>query len=116
MLHEPKEAFPYKPPTEEIRQKYQHIFELTDPLPQRFFKVFFDKMVAMVMLLVSMPIFLLLKMAFIVEGWFFPESKGPMFFYYNAVSAGRIIPKSIAPPAGTPTTTACRTIGKRLTA
>jgi hypothetical protein len=24
---EPKEAFPYKPPTDEIRQKYGHVFE-----------------------------------------------------------------------------------------
>ena len=35
---EPKEAFPYKPPTEEIKQKYRHIFELKEPLPARFFK------------------------------------------------------------------------------
>ena len=55
-LQEPKEAFPYKPPTEEIRQKYKHIFELTTPLPPRFFKVLFDKAVALVLLLISAPI------------------------------------------------------------
>lgn len=90
---EPKEAFPYKPPTEEIRQKYPHIFELNAPLPPRFFKVLFDKWVALVFLLISTPILLLLKLAYLIEGWLIPENKGPMFFYYNAVSAGKIVPK-----------------------
>ena len=40
---EPKEAFPYMPPTDEVRLKYQHIFELDASLPPRFFKVLFDK-------------------------------------------------------------------------
>jgi lipopolysaccharide/colanic/teichoic acid biosynthesis glycosyltransferase len=90
---EPKEAFPYKPPTKEIKQKYWHIFEMTEPLPGRFFKTLFDKLVSALLLLVSAPILLLLKLAFLIEGWLIPENKGPMFFYYNAVSAGKIVPK-----------------------
>src|ERR1035437_3992738 len=57
------------------------------------FKVCFDKLVAIVMLVFSAPIFLLLKIAYVIEGWLLPENKGPMFFYYNAISAGRVIPK-----------------------
>jgi lipopolysaccharide/colanic/teichoic acid biosynthesis glycosyltransferase len=91
---EPKEAFPYKPPTAEIRQRYAHIFELTEPLRPRFFKTAFDKLVALVLLLLlSTPILLLLKMAYVIEGWLIPENAGPMFFYYWGVSAGRQIPK-----------------------
>jgi hypothetical protein len=90
---EPKEAFPYKPPTAEIKQRYAHIFEITKPLPPRFFKSAFDKLVALVMLLFSAPIMLLLKLAYVIEGWLTPENAGPMFFYYNAISGGRIIPK-----------------------
>ena len=90
---EPNEAFPYKPPTEEIRRMYQHVFELKEPLPPRFFKMLFDKLAAAVLLLVSAPILLLLKLAYVIEGLLIPENKGPMFFYYNAVSAGKIIPK-----------------------
>lgn len=90
---EPSEAFPYRPPSEEIRKQYNYIFELNDPLPPRFFKVFFDKFVALFLLAASLPIFLLLKIAFVIEGWIFPENAGPMFFYYNAISAGKIIPK-----------------------
>jgi lipopolysaccharide/colanic/teichoic acid biosynthesis glycosyltransferase len=92
-IAEPKEAFPYKPPTEEIKQRYAHIFKLTEPLSPRFFKATFDKLVALVLLLLSAPIMLLLKIAYVIEGWLIPENAGPMFFYYNAVSAGRIIPK-----------------------
>jgi len=93
LQNEPIEAFPYAPPTAEILNKYHHIFELKTTLPPLFFKVTFDKLVALLLLLLSAPILLSLKIAFLVEGWLIPENKGPMFFYYNGVSAGRIIPK-----------------------
>ena len=72
---------------------YKHIFDLKEPLPPRFFKMLFDKLASAVLILVSAPILLLLKLAFIIEGLLIPENKGPMFFYYNAVSAGNIFPK-----------------------
>lgn len=90
---EPTEAFPYTPPTEEILNKYSHIFELKETLPPRFFKSLFDKVVAIILLLISVPIVVLLKTAYLIEGWLIPENAGPMFFYYNGVSAGKIIPK-----------------------
>ena len=93
MNNEPKEAFPYKPPTEEIRQRYLHIFAIDRPLPARFFKSLFDKLVALLFLIFSLPIFLVLKLAYLIEGWLIPENRGPMFFYYNAISAGKVIPK-----------------------
>jgi lipopolysaccharide/colanic/teichoic acid biosynthesis glycosyltransferase len=92
-LLEPKEAFPYKPPTEEIKKQYGEVFELSDPLPPRFFKTLFDKLVALLLLAIAAPIMLVLKMAYLIEGWLIPENKGPMFFYYNAVSGGEVIPK-----------------------
>lgn len=90
---EPLEAFPYRPPTAEILLKYQHIFELRETLPPRFFKIFFDKFTALILLLMSAPILLVLKFAYLIEGCFVPENKGPMLFYYYGVSAGQIIPK-----------------------
>ena len=92
-ITEPTEAFPYKPPTAEILQKYPHIFELKKTMPPRFFKVLFDKLVAILLLLISVPILLFLKFAYLLEGWLIPENKGPMFFYYYGVSAGKIIRK-----------------------
>ena len=90
---EPKEAFPYKPPTDEIRQKFAHIFQIKGALPQRFFKSLFDKVIAAFLLLVFSPVLIILKLAFLIEGWLIPENKGDMFFYYNAVSAGKVVPK-----------------------
>lgn len=90
---EPQEAFPYRSPTNEILEKYKHIFDLKDPLQPRFFKVLFDKSIALVALVISAPILFLLKISYVLEGVIIPENAGPMFFYYNAVSSGKVIPK-----------------------
>lgn len=90
---EPPKAFPYKPPTDEIKQRFAYIFEINGHLPPRYFKILFDKLVAIVMLIISAPIMLLLKIAYMIEGLLIPENSGPMFYYYNAVSAGKIFSK-----------------------
>ena len=63
---EPTEAFPYSPPTEHIKTTYGHIFEINEPLPARFFKTLFDKLVAAVLLTFSLPILVLLKIAYVI--------------------------------------------------
>jgi lipopolysaccharide/colanic/teichoic acid biosynthesis glycosyltransferase len=90
---EPKEAFPYKPPTDDIKKTYRHLFELDAPLPVRLPKLIFDKLVAGALLLAASPILALLKLGYLIEGWILPENKGPLFFYYNAVSAGQVFRK-----------------------
>ena len=90
---EPKEAFPYKAPTEEIKERYAHIFLIDEPLPNRLVKVIFDKLISSVLLILSLPILILLKIAYVIEGLLIPSNRGPMFFYYNAVSGGKVIPK-----------------------
>ena len=90
---EPKEAFPYLPPTQAVLTKYSHIFQLKGPLPNRFIKLVFDKMVAILLLLLAIPVLFLLKIAYIIEGFLISENAGPMLFYYNAVSGGSIVPK-----------------------
>ena len=92
-LSDPTEAFPYTPPTDEIKDKYSHIFMINDPLPQRFFKLAFDKIVASLLLGFSLPILFLLKIAYVIEGILIPENKGPMLFYYWGVSGGKKIKK-----------------------
>jgi len=93
LKNEPKEAFPYKPPSKEILKKYKYIFLITQSLPPRFFKIAFDKLIALILVLISLPILFLLKIVFVIEGILIPENKGPMLFYYNAVSAGKIVRK-----------------------
>jgi lipopolysaccharide/colanic/teichoic acid biosynthesis glycosyltransferase len=90
---EPEEAFPYKPPSKEILIKYKYLFLIEKALPSRFFKVSFDKLISLIFILISLPILFLLKIVYVIEGILIPENKGPMFFYYNAVSAGQIFRK-----------------------
>jgi lipopolysaccharide/colanic/teichoic acid biosynthesis glycosyltransferase len=92
-IKEPSEAFPYKPPSKEIIQKYHYIFEIKNTLPLPFFKIAFDKLISFIFVLISLPILFLLKIAYVIEGVMIPDNEGPMFFYYNAVSAGQIFRK-----------------------
>lgn len=88
-ITEPKEAFPYLPPTEEIRNKYKEIFELKEPLKVPFPKLVFDKLLALFFLLFAFPILFVLLLANWLEGIMIKENKGPLFFYYYGVSHGR---------------------------
>lgn len=87
--NEPKEAFPYSPPTDEIKEKYKHIFEINNDLDNRAIKVIFDKIVSFPLFLISVPILLILKVAYVIEGFLIPENKGPLLFYYWGVSKGK---------------------------
>ena len=90
---EPPGAFPYTPPSDEIKKKYKYIFSLNGPLPSRFLKVIFDKVLASILLFISLPILFLIKVAYLIEGFFIPENNGPMFFYYWGISGGKKIKK-----------------------
>ena len=90
---EPTEAFPYTPPTDEIKAKYAHIFALKEELPSRFFKTLFDKVLAFTLLSICLPILLILKIAYVIEGILIPENRGPMLFYYWGVSGGKKMKK-----------------------
>lgn len=90
---EPSEAFPYEAPSDAVREEFAHIFARKEALPPRRLKIFFDKLVSAILLLLSLPVLFLLKIGYMVEGFFIPESRGPMFFYYWGVSAGKKIKK-----------------------
>lgn len=91
--NEPVEAFPYDPPTEEIKLKYKEVFEQKTPIKVPFTKLIFDKLVAGLFLIVVSPIVLLLLLLNWIEGLIIPENKGPLFFYYNAMSHGKVFKK-----------------------
>lgn len=93
MNNEPEIAFPYKPPSDFVRERYKYIFEINTPLKPRYAKLIFDKLFSFIFLILSLPIFLILKLALLLESVIDPESKGPLIFYYYAVSGGRKIKK-----------------------
>ena len=92
-LQEPTEAFPYTPPNDEIKKKYSHIFEIKKPLPNRLFKLLFDKTVSLFLVIISIPILIILKAIYLIEGWIYPDNRGPMLFFYWSISGGRKIKK-----------------------
>lgn len=90
---EPKEAFPYKPPTEELKTKYKELFELKKPIKVPIPKLIFDKLLSFIILTCCLPIIILLSLFNWIEGIFIRENRGPLFFYYNAVSRGKVFKK-----------------------
>jgi lipopolysaccharide/colanic/teichoic acid biosynthesis glycosyltransferase len=92
-MQELDKAFPYLPPSEFVKKKYSYIFEMKEPVRTRLMKTVFDKIVASIILLLCAPILVVLKIAYMIEGLFNKESRGPLFFYYYAVSGGKKIKK-----------------------
>lgn len=92
-MKEPLKAFPYKPPSEYIKKKYSYVFHEQFSIKGKIFKLLFDKLIALFLLIITSPILLILKFAYFIEGLFIPENKGAMIFSYNAVSQGKIFPK-----------------------
>ncbi len=90
---EPKEAFPYKPPTEEIKTKYKELFELKEPIRVPWPKLLFDKMLSLFILVCCLPVIVFLILFNWIEGLLIPENRGPLFFYYYAVSRGKVFKK-----------------------
>lgn len=90
---EPDIAFPYKPPSDKVKSRYSYIFKMNSPLKQRYTKLIFDKLVSLIFLAISLPILFILKLAYIFESIIDKESKGPLIFYYFAISGGKRIKK-----------------------
>ncbi|MCY1719109.1 sugar transferase [Prolixibacteraceae bacterium Z1-6] len=90
---EPPEAFPYKPPTEALRKQYNEIFQIESTLKPRILKCIFDKILAATILLLCLPVFLVLLLFNTLEGTIIKENRGPLFFYYYAISAGKTFKK-----------------------
>jgi lipopolysaccharide/colanic/teichoic acid biosynthesis glycosyltransferase len=92
-ISEPKEAFLYKAPDETIKKKYKEIFEIKQPLKAPLIKDIFDKVVSVLILIINLPTFFFLYFFNLIEGILIPENRGSLFFYYNAVSGGKIFKK-----------------------
>jgi lipopolysaccharide/colanic/teichoic acid biosynthesis glycosyltransferase len=84
-----KQAFPYQPPTEEILKEYTDVLALDHPLKVPFPKRLFDIVFSTFVLICASPIFLFLIITNFIEGIVKPENRGPLFFYYYAVSQGK---------------------------
>lgn len=92
-INEPKESFPYIPPSDKLKSDYYHIFQIDKPLPQRFIKRVFDIFFSSIFILISLPILLLLKILFLIEGTIDRSSAGPLTYFYWAKAQDKLIKK-----------------------
>tara|TARA_S200000501_G_scaffold344561_1_gene356404 strand:+ start:5003 stop:5722 length:720 start_codon:yes stop_codon:yes gene_type:complete len=88
-----KKTFPYLPPNNDIKIKYKHIFNIKNSLPENYYKRIFDIFLSSILITFSIPILIILKVLYVIEGLIFKENKGNLFFYYWAVSKGKKIKK-----------------------
>ena len=87
-------TFPYKPPTDDLKKRYKHIFSLKNPIKIPLFKLVFDKVFSgLILFFIVAPVLLLLKIAYVIEGLIVKENSGPLLFFYWAVSAGKRVKK-----------------------
>ena len=90
---EPEEAFPYLPPSDELRREYTDVFKLEGPLPPRYSKWVFDKLFSILVLIAASPILLAVWLAYKIEGIIVPAHRGKVFYFYDAISAGKRVKK-----------------------
>lgn len=75
-------VFPYPAPTPELREEYAEVFALGEPLPLRPLKVVFDRVGALVAILLATPVYLAVAGAILVDGLVHPEHRGPLLSSY----------------------------------
>ena len=83
-----KKAFPYLPPTAEIKGEYNTYFSPNYAPRTRPLKRAFDLIFSGALIIFSIPIILLLKVAYVIEGLFLSRSKGPLLYFYYGISQG----------------------------
>ena len=86
-------AFPYLPPDNFIRDKYQIFFEEKLNIKFPISKLIFDKLLSLILIFLITPIIILLKIIYLIEGFLCPRHKGPLIYFYNAVSEGKVFKK-----------------------
>jgi lipopolysaccharide/colanic/teichoic acid biosynthesis glycosyltransferase len=82
-------AFPYLPPSDEVRERYRFLIERKDPLEVRLIKTVFDKVFSGCILLALSPLFVVVFMAYLVDGLIHSEHRGSVFAAYVAISRGQ---------------------------
>ena len=92
-LIEPTEAFPYQPPTDEIRNEYEDLFQNKSEIPIPGSKRIFDIVFSSLILVIVIPILVIVWLIYKIEGIFDRSCKGPVFYFYWSISHGKRIKK-----------------------
>jgi len=79
----------YSIPAEKIKARYKDIFTLTKPLEDKPAKVVFDKVLSLLMVFIVSPVFVIIVIAYFLDGLIHPEHKGSIFASYISCSCGK---------------------------
>jgi len=88
-----QEVFPYRELSEEDKKKYAICFSFNEPVKLPFAKIFLDKVLSGLILLLVSPIILIIVIAYLIEGLFDSGAGIWPFYYYMAVSEGKAFRK-----------------------
>ena len=88
-MKEDKRAFPYKAPSNKIQEKYSHIFALKEAPKERISKLIFDKAISLIAIFLLWPLFVVILIAYFLDGFIHHEHRGSIFFSYIASSRGK---------------------------
>ena len=72
-----------------IADEYREILALKEPLRERLFKSAMDKVLAVLFIILLSPLFILIYLTCLAEGFINPAEKGPFLIHYIAASRGR---------------------------
>jgi len=76
-------------PDENIKNRYSHIFSLTEPLKDRISKIVFDKVFSLAMIILIFPVFIMIVFAYIIDGCIHSEHRGSIFASYISKTCGK---------------------------
>lgn len=81
--------FPYQPPSAEMTGRFSGILGSRRPFPKRHLKRLTDFVAAAILMLLSLPVWLIVALAIRLEGALKPEHAGPILDPYISASAGK---------------------------
>ena len=88
-FEEPVEAFPYRAPSQALREKYSYLYEKRKFRNIRLSKRIFDILASTIALLIfSFPL-ILLWFAYLLEQFLIKQNRGPLFYFYYGITQGR---------------------------
>ena len=88
-----KKAFPYLPPSKKITSEYAEYFNKSYRPRKRHLKRLFDLLFSGLLIIFAIPIIFVLKIAYLIEGFIEPKSRGPLFYFYYGISQGETFKK-----------------------
>lgn len=91
-LHSPvtdPRAFPYRPPSPELIQRFPAVFNTSHPIQERLLLRTLDLLLSLAVFIICAPLFLLIASSILLDGRLHPENAGPILAPYTSATQGR---------------------------